>query len=143
MSRGSETQQMVANLVAYSKKINFTSRTNRDVPIFLSCVAVWASALACQMEIDSIPLKTKYLYSICTMLDQQCRRWADTAQMLYKWFVFSGTKGEITRCQVLFVYNKTLHILIKIPTDTRRWLNVGTPSTTIDQHLLNLLCLPG
>ena len=29
-----------------------------------------------------IPVNTKYLYSICTMLDQRQRRWVDVVQML-------------------------------------------------------------
>ena len=37
-----------------------------------------------------IPVNTKHLYNICTMLDQRRRRWADVVQMLYKSFVFSG-----------------------------------------------------
>ena len=28
------------------------------------------------------PVNTKHLYSICTMLDQRRRRWADVVQML-------------------------------------------------------------
>ena len=36
------------------------------------------------------PANTKHLYSICTMLDQRRRRWADVVQMLYKCFVFAG-----------------------------------------------------
>ena len=36
-----------------------------------------------------IPANTKYLYNICTMLDQRRRRWADVVQMLYKCFVLA------------------------------------------------------
>ena len=35
------------------------------------------------------PADTKHLCSICTMLDQRRRRWADVVQMLYKCFVFA------------------------------------------------------
>ena len=35
------------------------------------------------------PAKTKHFYSICTMLDQRRRRWADVVQILYKCFVFT------------------------------------------------------
>ena len=35
---------------------------------------------------------TKYLYNICTMLNQR-RRWADVVQMLYKCFVFAGNSS--------------------------------------------------
>ena len=34
------------------------------------------------------PVNTKHCYSICAMLDQRRRRWADVVQMLYNWFVF-------------------------------------------------------
>ena len=36
---------------------------------------------------------SKHLYSICTMLDQRRRCWADVLQMLYKCFVFSGNSS--------------------------------------------------
>ena len=36
------------------------------------------------------PVNTKHLYSICTMLDQRRRRWADVIQLLYKCSVFAG-----------------------------------------------------
>ena len=39
---------------------------------------------------ESMPVKTKHLYNICTMLDQRRRRWADVVQMVYKCFVFDG-----------------------------------------------------
>ena len=35
-----------------------------------------------------IPVNTKHLYYICTMLDQSRRRWADVVQMLYIMFCF-------------------------------------------------------
>ena len=38
------------------------------------------------------PVNTKHFYSICTMLDQRRRRWADVVQMLYKCFVFAGLR---------------------------------------------------
>ena len=37
---------------------------------------------------------TKHLYSICAMLDQRRRRWADVIQMLCKCFVFVGNFGS-------------------------------------------------
>ena len=37
------------------------------------------------------PVNTTHLYSICTMMDQRRRRWADCVQMLYKCFVFAKT----------------------------------------------------
>ena len=37
-----------------------------------------------------IPANIKYLYNICTLLDQRRRRWVDVVQMLYKCFVFAG-----------------------------------------------------
>ena len=37
-----------------------------------------------------VSANTKHLYTICTMLDQLRRRWADVVQMLYNFFVFSG-----------------------------------------------------
>ena len=42
----------------------------------------------------SNPVNTKYLYDICTMLDQRRRRWADVVQMLYTCFVFAGKTGR-------------------------------------------------
>ena len=41
------------------------------------------------------PVNTKHLYSICTMLDQRRRRWADVVQMLYKCFVFARIHQRI------------------------------------------------
>ena len=38
----------------------------------------------------TIPVSTKHLYNMCTMLDQRRRRWAYVVQMLYKCFVFAG-----------------------------------------------------
>ena len=35
-----------------------------------------------------VPVNAKHLYSICTMLDQRRRRWANVVQILYKCFVF-------------------------------------------------------
>ena len=42
---------------------------------------------ACSQD---MPVNTKQLYNICTMLDQRQRRWVDVVQMLYKCFVFAG-----------------------------------------------------
>ena len=42
-----------------------------------------------------IPVETKHLYNICTMLAQRRRRWADVVQRLYKCFVFTGI--DVTR----------------------------------------------
>ena len=42
-------------------------------------------------QVRYIPVDAKRLYSICTMLDQRRRRWADVVQMLYKCFVLAGT----------------------------------------------------
>ena len=36
------------------------------------------------------PVNTKYLYNICTMLDQRRRRWTSVVHMLYESFVFAG-----------------------------------------------------
>ena len=33
---------------------------------------------------NHVPVNTKHLYNICTMLDQRRGRWADVVQMLYK-----------------------------------------------------------
>ena len=33
---------------------------------------------------------TKYLYTLCTMLEQRRRRWAEVVQLLYKCFAFVG-----------------------------------------------------
>ena len=38
----------------------------------------------------ALPVNTKHLYNICTMLAQRRRRWTDVVQMLCKCFVFSG-----------------------------------------------------
>ena len=43
------------------------------------------------------PSKHKTLYTICTMLDQRRRRWADVVQMLYKW-------RETVQCIVLVTF---------------------------------------
>ena len=37
-----------------------------------------------------LPVNTKHLYNICTMLDQRRRRWADVVQMLFKCLEFVG-----------------------------------------------------
>ena len=34
------------------------------------------------------------LYTICTMLDQRRRRWADVVQMVCKCFVFAGSESQ-------------------------------------------------
>ena len=41
--------------------------------------------------VSPLPQQTQ---NICTMLAQRQRRWADNLQMLYKWFVFTGTVRE-------------------------------------------------
>ena len=52
---------------------------------------IWDAYVA-PAQARSIPVNTKHLYDICTMLDQ--RRWSDVVQMSYKCFVFAG----IARC---------------------------------------------
>ena len=37
-----------------------------------------------------IPVNTKHLYNMFTMVDQRRRRWSDIVNMLYKCFVFAG-----------------------------------------------------
>ena len=44
----------------------------------------------CPMK--TIPVNTKHLYDICTMLDQ---RWVDVVHMLYKCFVFAGMHPQM------------------------------------------------
>ena len=39
------------------------------------------------------PVNTKHLYSICTMLDQRRRRWADVVQMVFKGLLFAEKFG--------------------------------------------------
>ena len=53
-------------------------------------VSAKVSRYCCLALHGSIPVNTKHLYNICTMLDQRRRRWADIVQMLYKRFVFTG-----------------------------------------------------
>ena len=40
-------------------------------------------------RLSYIPVNTKDLYHICTMLDQRRRRWAGVVQMLYKCLMFT------------------------------------------------------
>ena len=52
----------------------------------------------------TIPLSTKHLYNICTMLDQRRRRWADVicyTKMLYKCFVFAGFDNLIEKLNLI------------------------------------------
>ena len=48
-------------------------------------------------NLKDYPANTKYLYNICTMLDQRRRRWADVVQMLYRCFVFAGILDNLFR----------------------------------------------
>ena len=52
----------------------------------------------------AMPVKTKHWYSICTMLDQRRRRWADVVQMLYKRLVFAR----------ILNYSIDLNIIVRI-----------------------------
>ena len=54
----------------------------------------------------SIPINTKHLYNICTMLDQRRRRWADVVQLLCKCFVFTGMGEQVLRysMNVYFIF---------------------------------------
>ena len=38
------------------------------------------------------PVSPKHLYNIYTKLDQRRRRWADVVQILFKYFVYAGTR---------------------------------------------------
>ena len=42
------------------------------------------------LRLRHIPVNTKHLYNICTMLGQRRRRWAGVVQMLFKAFVSAG-----------------------------------------------------
>ena len=64
-------------------------------PRFMSslrtCRLNWAKKTASeQRSNDVLPVNTKHLYNICTMLDQNRIFWADVVQMLHKCFVFAG-----------------------------------------------------
>ena len=56
---------------------------------------------------SAIPANTKHLYTICIMLDQRRRRWADVVQMLYKCFVFLG----ILQYPEVFVLSQPLNAI--------------------------------
>ena len=49
-----------------------------------------ASCVLVLGRVHSMPVNTKHLWNICTMLDQRRRRWANIVQMLNKCFVFAG-----------------------------------------------------
>ena len=62
----------------------------------------------------SSPENTNHLGNICrpTMLGQRRRRWADVVQMLYKYFVFAGSRLSPARSQpariTVFIANSSL-----------------------------------
>ena len=66
--------------------------------------------MQCHSTTTRIPANTKYLYNICTMLDQRRRRWAGVVQMLYKCFVFAGIWHTFINSKLV---NKSLPLKIK------------------------------
>ena len=54
---------------------------------------------------DLIPANTKHLFTICAMLDQRRRRWADVVRMLYKCFVLAGM---LARANVADIHDATI-----------------------------------
>ena len=58
--------------------------------IFLSEYQIRPSLHKVANSLCANPVNTKYLYNICTILDQRLRRWSNIVQMLYKYFVFTG-----------------------------------------------------
>ena len=53
----------------------------------------------------TIPVDTKHLNIICTMLDQRRRRWAGGVQILYKYFVLAGMPLNINCCTLWCIHN--------------------------------------
>ena len=45
------------------------------------------------------PVSTKHFYNIFTVLGQRRRRWSNSVQMLYKYFVFAGQGADNTAPQ--------------------------------------------
>ena len=60
-----------------------------------------------------IPVNTKHLYNICTMLDQRRGRWADVVQMLYKCFVFTGIVSDNIHADTLRYSMSNLKIIFE------------------------------
>ena len=59
-----------------------------------------------------IPVNTKHLYNICTMLDQRRGCWAAAVQMLYTCFVFAVMfSREIHHPHRILVVNNNLFII--------------------------------
>ena len=56
--------------------------TSVNILICTSFIYVRFVCLFVVFDMLGVPVNTKHLFKICTMLDQRQRRWADVAQML-------------------------------------------------------------
>ena len=85
-----ENARLARNLQAV--KPIYTSDTWVSLVLHHNCLCLHvAGSNECALNrIMGIPVNTEHLYSICPMLDQRRRRWADVVQMLCKCFVFAG-----------------------------------------------------
>ena len=70
-----------------------------------------------------IPVSTKHLYNIYTMLDQRRRRWADVVEILYECFVLSGMTldklniSTLTQKCITYTVSRTKKLLLRKLTD--------------------------
>ena len=51
-------------------------------------------------------VNTKYLYNICTMLDQHRRRWADVVHVLQMFFYLLGNYTQLMQTRMLCRYRQ-------------------------------------
>ena len=50
------------------------------------------------------------MYSICTMMQQRRRRWADVGQMLCKCFVLTGNSLVLVKNQLIKTYQRITYV---------------------------------
>ena len=77
--------------------------------------------------IRHLPVNTKHLYNICTMLDQRRRRWADVVQILYKCSVFAGLPSALNNLTYFLVVGRNRDILYRLNNYSRTPPLLSTP----------------
>ena len=84
-----------------------------------------------------VPVNTKHLHNICTMLAQRLRRWPNIVQMSYKCFVFAGTFYR--RCIRFFIQAWLIRSFRLTATTSQHWLNAVPTSQMLEQRSASIM----
>ena len=95
--------------------------------------ALWIVCYSTAVYVRATPQQTQNIcITFCTMLDQRRRPWADVEQMLYKCFVFAGSKPKTV---TTYFTNKQLLpsgydvcVSSKHENSSQSWFNYGGPA---------------